>query len=154
MHAARAVSQCRLGHGSAHGFRRDDDRLVARAQAAIPSDVPGGLGGGGAGDAGGHGTCCIASEHCVEAVALVAPILRHARLTETRPNDRALVLRSEVRVDSEVEAATFLSTKGDVLFEEAVNVAGAITPVPGGVGPMTIACLMENTLIAARARIG
>ena len=45
-------------------------------------------------------------------------------------------------------------TKGDVLFEEAVNVAGAITPVPGGVGPMTIACLMENTLIAARARIG
>jgi methylenetetrahydrofolate dehydrogenase (NADP+)/methenyltetrahydrofolate cyclohydrolase len=45
-------------------------------------------------------------------------------------------------------------TKGDVDFDEAVKVAGAITPVPGGVGPMTIACLMENTLIAARARIG
>lgn len=45
-------------------------------------------------------------------------------------------------------------TKGDVLFDEAVEVAGAITPVPGGVGPMTIACLMENTLIAAKARIG
>ena len=45
-------------------------------------------------------------------------------------------------------------TKGDVAFEEAIGVAGAITPVPGGVGPMTIACLMENTLIAARARIG
>lgn len=44
-------------------------------------------------------------------------------------------------------------TKGDVEFDEAVNVAGAITPVPGGVGPMTIACLMENTLIAARARM-
>lgn len=42
--------------------------------------------------------------------------------------------------------------KGDVEFDEAVKVAGAITPVPGGVGPMTIACLMENTLTAAIAR--
>jgi len=38
---------------------------------------------------------------------------------------------------------------GDVDFESAVEVAGAITPVPGGVGPMTIACLLLNTLTAA-----
>ena len=38
---------------------------------------------------------------------------------------------------------------GDVAFEEARRVAGAITPVPGGVGPMTIALLMANTLTAA-----
>jgi methylenetetrahydrofolate dehydrogenase (NADP+) / methenyltetrahydrofolate cyclohydrolase len=38
---------------------------------------------------------------------------------------------------------------GDVAFDEAVKVAGAITPVPGGVGPMTIACLLRNTLVAA-----
>jgi len=38
---------------------------------------------------------------------------------------------------------------GDVDFDAAVRVAGAITPVPGGVGPMTIACLLRNTLIAA-----
>ena len=38
---------------------------------------------------------------------------------------------------------------GDVCFREAVEVAGAITPVPGGVGPMTIACLLVNTLHAA-----
>ena len=38
---------------------------------------------------------------------------------------------------------------GDVAFEEALTVAGAITPVPGGVGPMTIACLLRNTLHAA-----
>ncbi len=38
---------------------------------------------------------------------------------------------------------------GDVHFDEASRVAGAITPVPGGVGPMTIACLLRNTLIAA-----
>jgi methylenetetrahydrofolate dehydrogenase (NADP+) / methenyltetrahydrofolate cyclohydrolase len=39
---------------------------------------------------------------------------------------------------------------GDVAFAEAAAVAGAITPVPGGVGPMTVACLLRNTLIAAR----
>lgn len=38
---------------------------------------------------------------------------------------------------------------GDVDFDAAVKVAGSITPVPGGVGPMTIACLLRNTLIAA-----
>jgi methylenetetrahydrofolate dehydrogenase (NADP+)/methenyltetrahydrofolate cyclohydrolase len=41
---------------------------------------------------------------------------------------------------------------GDVAFQEAVKVAGAITPVPGGVGPMTIACLLSNTLTAACLR--
>ncbi|MFC0407453.1 bifunctional methylenetetrahydrofolate dehydrogenase/methenyltetrahydrofolate cyclohydrolase FolD [Roseomonas elaeocarpi] len=41
---------------------------------------------------------------------------------------------------------------GDVAYAEALPHAGAITPVPGGVGPMTIACLLENTLEAALAR--
>jgi len=43
---------------------------------------------------------------------------------------------------------------GDVAFAEALEVAGAITPVPGGVGPMTIAMLMRNTLVAAYRRAG
>ena len=43
---------------------------------------------------------------------------------------------------------------GDVAFDEAMGVAGAITPVPGGVGPMTIACLLRNTLVAAHRRAG
>ncbi len=43
---------------------------------------------------------------------------------------------------------------GDVAFAEALEVAGAITPVPGGVGPMTIACLLRNALLAACARAG
>ena len=43
---------------------------------------------------------------------------------------------------------------GDVAFAEALEVAGAITPVPGGVGPMTIAMLMSNTLRAARLTLG
>ena len=43
---------------------------------------------------------------------------------------------------------------GDVNFAEALDVAGAITPVPGGVGPMTIACLLFNTLRAACMQAG
>jgi methylenetetrahydrofolate dehydrogenase (NADP+)/methenyltetrahydrofolate cyclohydrolase len=42
---------------------------------------------------------------------------------------------------------------GDVAFAEAMQVAGAITPVPGGVGPMTIACLLRNTAEAARRSV-
>ena len=43
---------------------------------------------------------------------------------------------------------------GDVDFDSASQVAGEITPVPGGVGPMTIAVLLRNTLVAAHARLG
>ena len=42
---------------------------------------------------------------------------------------------------------------GDVAYSDAAERARAITPVPGGVGPMTIACLLENTLVAAEARL-
>jgi methylenetetrahydrofolate dehydrogenase (NADP+) / methenyltetrahydrofolate cyclohydrolase len=44
--------------------------------------------------------------------------------------------------------------RGDVEFDEVAEVAGAITPVPGGVGPMTIAMLLANTLTAARVQQG
>jgi len=43
---------------------------------------------------------------------------------------------------------------GDVAFDEALEFVGAVTPVPGGVGPMTIALLLRNTLVAAHAREG
>ena len=43
---------------------------------------------------------------------------------------------------------------GDVDFDDASDAAGSITPVPGGVGPMTIACLLRNTVIAACYRRG
>jgi methylenetetrahydrofolate dehydrogenase (NADP+)/methenyltetrahydrofolate cyclohydrolase len=54
------------------------------------------------------------------------------------------------RVPASVEQKSQLV--GDVCFAEAAAVAGAITPVPGGVGPMTIACLLVNTLRAACAQ--
>ena len=43
---------------------------------------------------------------------------------------------------------------GDVAFEEAKEIASAITPVPGGVGPLTIAMLLHNTLMAAKLQSG
>jgi methylenetetrahydrofolate dehydrogenase (NADP+)/methenyltetrahydrofolate cyclohydrolase len=43
---------------------------------------------------------------------------------------------------------------GDVAYDEAAQVAGAITPVPGGVGPMTIACLLANTVTATKRKLG
>ena len=56
------------------------------------------------------------------------------------------------RVASETPGKTKLV--GDVAYAEVAQVAGSISPVPGGVGPMTIACLLHNTLQAARARSG
>ena len=53
------------------------------------------------------------------------------------------------RIQVEVDGETRNRLVGDVDFDEAVEVAGAITPVPGGVGPMTIALLMLNTLRSA-----
>ena len=56
------------------------------------------------------------------------------------------------RVASAVEGKTRLV--GDVDYSAVSHVAGSITPVPGGVGPMTIACLLHNTLLAANRRAG
>ncbi len=56
--------------------------------------------------------------------------------------------------DPEAAAAGKTRIVGDVDFDAALAVAGAITPVPGGIGPMTIACLLDNTLIAARRQMG
>lgn len=56
------------------------------------------------------------------------------------------------RIDADEPGKTRLV--GDVAFDEAADIASAITPVPGGVGPMTIAVLLRNTLVAASRREG
>ena len=55
-------------------------------------------------------------------------------------------------IDVGINRTTAGSLVGDVAYDECAAVAGAITPVPGGVGPMTIACLLENTVSAAIVR--
>ncbi len=57
------------------------------------------------------------------------------------------------RVDAPERGAGKTRLVGDVDYDEAAQVAAAITPVPGGVGPMTIACLLRNTVLAACARM-
>jgi len=54
------------------------------------------------------------------------------------------------RIEVDVDGEKKMKLTGDVDFDEAVAVADAITPVPGGVGPMTIAMLMSNTLLSAQ----
>lgn len=58
------------------------------------------------------------------------------------------------RIEVEENGETKTRLVGDVHYESAEKVAGAITPVPGGVGPMTIACLLFNTLQSAYRRVG
>jgi methylenetetrahydrofolate dehydrogenase (NADP+) / methenyltetrahydrofolate cyclohydrolase len=71
---------------------------------------------------------------------------------------RAWIKRGATVIDIGINRITGADGKsrlvGDVAFAEAQGIAGAITPVPGGVGPMTIACLLRNTLIAACRRRG
>ena len=58
------------------------------------------------------------------------------------------------RIEAEVNGESKTRLTGDVAFDEAIEVAAAVTPVPGGVGPMTITMLMSNTLRSARLATG
>ena len=90
---------------------------------------------------------------CRRADILVAAVGRPEMVRGDWVKPGAIVIDVGInRVPGAVEGKTRLV--GDVAFAEAVEVAGAITPVPGGVGPMTIACLLRNTVQAAKARRG
>ena len=88
---------------------------------------------------------------CREADILVAAVGRPGMVRGDWIKPGALVV--DVGINRlPPDAAGKSKLVGDVAFDEARAVAGAITPVPGGVGPMTIACLLRNTLQAARMR--
>jgi methylenetetrahydrofolate dehydrogenase (NADP+)/methenyltetrahydrofolate cyclohydrolase len=89
---------------------------------------------------------------CREADILVAAVGRPEMVRGDWIKPGAIVIDVGVNRIPTEEGKTRLV--GDVAFDEAVAVAGAITPVPGGVGPMTIAVLLHNTLIAACRRRG
>ncbi len=89
---------------------------------------------------------------CREADILVAAVGRPNMLDARFIKPGAIVI--DVGINRIVDPVTGKSKLvGDVDFVSAREVAGAITPVPGGVGPMTIACLLENTLDSFEARI-
>jgi methylenetetrahydrofolate dehydrogenase (NADP+)/methenyltetrahydrofolate cyclohydrolase len=81
---------------------------------------------------------------CREADVLIAAVGRARMVREDWVKPGAVVIDVGInRTDTGVV--------GDVDFDAVAPLAGAITPVPGGVGPMTIACLLRNTLLAAGA---
>jgi methylenetetrahydrofolate dehydrogenase (NADP+)/methenyltetrahydrofolate cyclohydrolase len=89
------------------------------------------------------------SKLCKEADILVAAIGRPEIVKGEWIKDGAIIIdvginRIEIQVDGEIKNKLV----GDVNYSEAEKIASAITPVPGGVGPMTIACLLRNTTIA------
>ena len=89
---------------------------------------------------------------CRRAAILVAAAGRPRMIPGDWIRPGAIVLDVGInRVQERTDGGTVERLIGDVDFESAARVAGAITPVPGGVGPMTIACLLENTLAAASA---
>ena len=84
---------------------------------------------------------------CRRADILVAAVGRPRMVTGDWIQPGAVVIDVGInRIDAEGGRTRLV---GDVDFESALPVAGAITPVPGGVGPMTIACLLHNTVLAA-----
>lgn len=88
-------------------------------------------------------------EECKKADILVAAVGRPEIVKGEWIKDGAIVIdvginRVEVNIDGDIKKKLV----GDVNYNEAEKLASAITPVPGGVGPMTIACLLRNTTIA------
>jgi methylenetetrahydrofolate dehydrogenase (NADP+)/methenyltetrahydrofolate cyclohydrolase len=91
---------------------------------------------------------------CARADILIAAAGRPRVLGREHVKPGAVVIDVGINRLTPEEAHNKSGLVGDVDFEAVKNVAGAITPVPGGVGPMTIAMLLDNTLRAARARVG
>ena len=87
---------------------------------------------------------------CREADVLIAAIGRPEMIRGDWIKPGAYVIDVGVNRVEDPESEKGYKLVGDVAFDEAMEVAGAITPVPGGVGPMTIAGLLSNTLRSAQ----
>ncbi|MEW5986309.1 MAG: bifunctional methylenetetrahydrofolate dehydrogenase/methenyltetrahydrofolate cyclohydrolase FolD [Chloroflexota bacterium] len=90
------------------------------------------------------------ADHVQRADVVIAAIGRAEMITGEMLKPGAAVIDVGINQKADPTAKRGYRLVGDVHFESAVEVAGAITPVPGGVGPMTIAMLMQNTLRAAQ----
>ncbi|MGY8962203.1 MAG: bifunctional methylenetetrahydrofolate dehydrogenase/methenyltetrahydrofolate cyclohydrolase FolD [Rhodospirillales bacterium] len=99
-----------------------------------------------------HSRTADLADHCRRADILVAAVGRPEMVKEDWVKPGAVVIDVGInRLPREGDKDRLV---GDVDFDAVSNVASAITPVPGGVGPMTIACLMFNALRAARLQNG
>jgi len=102
-----------------------------------------------------HSRTTDLADECRRADILVAAVGRPGMIRGDWIKPGAAVIDVGInRVPAPDKGAGATRLVGDVDFAGASRVAGAITPVPGGVGPMTIACLLRNTLVAACRRAG
>ena len=86
---------------------------------------------------------------CREADILIAAVGRPEMIKGSWIKEGAIIIDVGInRINYEKDGESKTKLVGDVNFKEAEKKASAITPVPGGVGPMTIACLLRNTTIA------
>ena len=88
------------------------------------------------------------AQECRRADILVTAVGKPGLITANYVKPGAVVI--DVGITRMIQSDGTLSIKGDVAFDEVNQVAGFLTPVPGGVGPMTIAYLLKNTLTAAQ----
>jgi len=88
---------------------------------------------------------------CQQADILVAAVGRPLMLNAAHVKPGAIVVDVGI---NRVPSGEKTKLVGDVDFDAVLDIAGAITPVPGGVGPMTIACLLENTLESYERKLG
>ena len=89
------------------------------------------------------------SQLCSNADILIAAVGRAEMIRGDWIKEGAIVIDVGInRIDVDVKGEIKKKLVGDVYFNEAIEKAKHITPVPGGVGPMTIACLLRNTMIA------
>jgi 5,10-methylene-tetrahydrofolate dehydrogenase/methenyl tetrahydrofolate cyclohydrolase len=94
------------------------------------------------------------AEHTRRADIVIAAIGRAEMITGDMLKPGAAVIDVGINRKDDPTAKRGYRLVGDVEFESAKEVAGAITPVPGGVGPMTIAMLLQNTLHSAQKAVG
>ena len=91
---------------------------------------------------------------CSEADILIAAVGRPEMIKESYIKEGCIVIDVGInRIEVNQNNETKMKLVGDVKYDEAEKKAYAITPVPGGVGPMTIACLLRNTTIAFKNSI-
>ena len=97
-----------------------------------------------------HSRTVDLAEECARADILIAAVGRDRMVKGDWVKPGAVVIDVGInRIDAPEKGEGKTRLVGDVDFDSAAKVAGAITPVPGGVGPMTIACLLRNTVVAA-----
>jgi methylenetetrahydrofolate dehydrogenase (NADP+) / methenyltetrahydrofolate cyclohydrolase len=94
------------------------------------------------------------AEICLQADLIVAALGRPEFVTAAMVKKGAIVIDVGITRVADASKKTGFALKGDVKFDEVAPLCSYITPVPGGVGPMTIAALMKNTFSACEERNG